>query len=170
MVKDLIKIADKLDSLGFHKEASEIDEMIRKTSGIFKSKAEGSKFEDDPSKQWFKKDIFDNVRIEAFVKYDYVVKKYKDKVVKTPDEYIKYMEIQPWQEQKIRRHIEAIDSLYNSKKSDALPEKSTLDRIGEAVSKTIVDYIPKQMLTTTAPESKPLLPNNYPNRFGGASK
>ena len=105
MLKDLIKLASDLDNTGLYVEAGKIDNMLRKFSGLYKSKEEGSRW-DNNSSEWFKRDIFEMIP-EQNIASDYLIKKYNLKVAGTPDEYISFMEVQPWQEEKVRRAIAA---------------------------------------------------------------
>ena len=108
MIKELVKLSNDFDNSGFYKEAERIDVMLKKISGLYKSKAEGSRWDDNASEssQWFKRDEFDRLD-EREIAGDYLTKRFNLQVVDSPDEYIEYMEIQPWQEDKVRRAIQS---------------------------------------------------------------
>lgn len=128
MIKDLIKVANKLDSLGLTKEADFLDSIINKNAGLYKSKMEGSRWPDNYSDHWFNKDIFFSLN-EKDIASDYLIKKYNLRVVKTPDEYIQFMEVQPWQEEKVRRAIEN-----NPRSENFMPFIPAMDPESESTS------------------------------------
>ena len=106
MLRDLVRLATDMDNSGLHKEAERIDGMLKKLSGLYKSKSEGSRWDDSGNEldKWFNRDRFAQVG-EQDIASDYLTKRYNLKVVDSPDEYIQYMEVQPWQEEKIRKAI-----------------------------------------------------------------
>jgi hypothetical protein len=106
MLRDLVKLATQFDNSGLHKEAERIDDMLKKLSGLYKSKSEGSRMDDNFNDldKWFNKDRFAQVG-EQDIASDYLTKRYNLQVVDSPDEYIQYMEVQPWQEEKVRKAI-----------------------------------------------------------------
>jgi hypothetical protein len=118
MIKDLAKLANELDGSGLHKEAERIDGMLKKLSGLYKSKAQGSTMDDNYSElhQWFDEKIFEKLP-EKEIASDYLTKRYNLKIVNSPDDYIKEMEVQPWQEGKVRMAIE-----YNPPSATFRPE------------------------------------------------
>jgi hypothetical protein len=125
MKKELLKLASDLDRMGYKRLANEVDSLLGKVAGLYKSQSEGSKWPDvgNDLDRWFDKSRFEQLP-EGEILNDYKAK-IRNKMVSSPEEYIEYMEVQPWQLDKVKSALssefitETPDSSQNSEEVTA---------------------------------------------------